>query len=143
MQQLEEYSPGPIRNDPGAPVNVTFLAQLTEPVRSNTTPGEGIYRSIDTGITWTKVSSVNPQTRIPVLFQGRHYLGTATGLLVLLPREPDYLTRNAVSLIIGDLHGTAPAAATTAHLHLRNSHRRKTRFPLVRPVHGSLVAPRP
>ena len=44
--------------------------------------GEGIYRSADTGITWTKVSSVNPQTRIPVLFQGMHYLGTATGLLV-------------------------------------------------------------
>jgi hypothetical protein len=44
--------------------------------------GEGIYRSTDTGITWTKVSSVNPQTRIPVLFQGMHYLGTATGLLV-------------------------------------------------------------
>ena len=44
--------------------------------------GEGIYRSTDTGITWAKVSSANPQTRIPVLFQGIHYLGTATGLLV-------------------------------------------------------------
>jgi photosystem II stability/assembly factor-like uncharacterized protein len=44
--------------------------------------GEGIHRSTDTGITWTEVSSANPQTRIPVLFQGAHYLGTATGLLV-------------------------------------------------------------
>ena len=44
--------------------------------------GEGMYRSTDTGSTWTKVSAVNPQTRIPVLFQGRHYLGAATGLLV-------------------------------------------------------------
>ena len=43
--------------------------------------GEGIYRSTDTGVTWTKVSSANPQTRIPVLFHGAHYLGTATGLL--------------------------------------------------------------
>ncbi len=44
--------------------------------------GEGIYRSTDTGETWAKVSSTNPQTRIPVLFHGMHYLGTATGLLV-------------------------------------------------------------
>ena len=44
--------------------------------------GEGIFRSTDTGATWTKVSSANPQTRIPVLFNGAHYLGSATGLLV-------------------------------------------------------------
>src|SRR5262249_16644200 len=44
--------------------------------------GDGIYRSIDAGRTWTKVSSSNPQTRIPVLFRGSYYLGTATGLLV-------------------------------------------------------------
>jgi acetyl esterase/lipase/photosystem II stability/assembly factor-like uncharacterized protein len=44
--------------------------------------GDGIYRSTDTGATWTKVSDANPQTRIPVLFDGAHYLGTADGLLV-------------------------------------------------------------
>ncbi|HZR17369.1 MAG TPA: hypothetical protein VFE51_08580 [Verrucomicrobiae bacterium] len=44
--------------------------------------GEGIYRSTDTGETWAKVSSVNPQTRIPVLFRGCHYLGSATGLII-------------------------------------------------------------
>jgi hypothetical protein len=44
--------------------------------------GEGIFRSADTGATWTKVSSANPQTRIPVHFHGAHYLGTAAGLLV-------------------------------------------------------------
>ncbi len=44
--------------------------------------GEGIQRSTDTGMTWTRVSTANPQTRIPVLFRGAHYLGTATGLLV-------------------------------------------------------------
>ena len=44
--------------------------------------GEGIYRSTDTGETWAKVSDANPQTRVPVLFQGCHYLGSATGLLI-------------------------------------------------------------
>jgi hypothetical protein len=44
--------------------------------------GDGIYRSTNTGSTWTKVSSANPQTRIPVLFWGAQYLGSSTGLLV-------------------------------------------------------------
>jgi len=44
--------------------------------------GDGIERSTDSGRTWTRVSSANPQTRVPVLFQGAHYLGTETGLLV-------------------------------------------------------------
>ena len=44
--------------------------------------GEGIHRSSDLGKTWTEVSKVNPLTRIPVLFKGVHYLGTAKGLLV-------------------------------------------------------------
>ncbi len=44
--------------------------------------GEGIHRSADRGGAWTKVSSANPQTRIPVRFRGAHYLGSATGLLV-------------------------------------------------------------
>ncbi len=44
--------------------------------------GDGIHRSTDGGSTWTKVSPVNPQTRIPVLFRGAHYLGGTKGLLV-------------------------------------------------------------
>jgi hypothetical protein len=44
--------------------------------------GDGIHRSTDAGKTWTRVSPVNPQTRIPVLFGGTHYLGTTNGLLV-------------------------------------------------------------
>ena len=44
--------------------------------------GDGIYRSTDTGGSWTRVSSVSPQTRSPVLFHATHYLGTAEGLLV-------------------------------------------------------------
>ena len=43
--------------------------------------GDGIYRSTDAGVTWKKVSTVNPQTRIPVLFNGANYLGSAHGLL--------------------------------------------------------------
>jgi photosystem II stability/assembly factor-like uncharacterized protein len=42
---------------------------------------DGIHRSTDAGGTWTKVSSVNPQTRIPVLFRGVHYLGSTNGLI--------------------------------------------------------------
>lgn len=44
--------------------------------------GEGIHRSTDTGVAWTKVSSANPQTRIPVLFRGTYYLGSTNGLLI-------------------------------------------------------------
>ena len=43
---------------------------------------DGIHRSTDSGVTWTKVSPVNPQTRIPVLFDNAHYLGSTNGLLV-------------------------------------------------------------
>jgi hypothetical protein len=44
--------------------------------------GEGIQRSEDAGVTWKLVSEVNPQTRVPVLFRGVHYLGSTNGLLV-------------------------------------------------------------
>lgn len=44
--------------------------------------GDGIHRSQDAGVTWTKVSTANPQTRIPVLFRGAHYLAGTNGLLV-------------------------------------------------------------
>jgi photosystem II stability/assembly factor-like uncharacterized protein len=43
---------------------------------------DGIHRSTDAGETLAKVSSANPQTRIPVRFRGAHYLGTTNGLLV-------------------------------------------------------------
>jgi photosystem II stability/assembly factor-like uncharacterized protein len=44
--------------------------------------GDGIHRSNDGGANWTKVSSANPQTRIPVLFRGTYHLGTTNGLIV-------------------------------------------------------------
>jgi photosystem II stability/assembly factor-like uncharacterized protein len=43
---------------------------------------DGIHRSRDAGQSWEKVSPASPQTRIPVLFRGVHYLGTTNGLLV-------------------------------------------------------------
>jgi photosystem II stability/assembly factor-like uncharacterized protein len=43
---------------------------------------DGIHHSTDAGETWTKVSPVNPQTRIPVLFRGANYLGATNGLFV-------------------------------------------------------------
>ena len=57
--------------------------------------GEGIHRSTDTGGAWTRVSPANPQTRIPVLFQSTHYLGTATGLLVSKDQGATWQPRGA------------------------------------------------
>jgi photosystem II stability/assembly factor-like uncharacterized protein len=57
--------------------------------------GDGIHRSTDAGVTWTKTSSANPQTRMPVLFHGAHYLGTATGLLVSRDRGASWQARGA------------------------------------------------
>jgi photosystem II stability/assembly factor-like uncharacterized protein len=44
--------------------------------------GKGIFRSTDGGGSWAQVSTANPQTRVPVLFKGAHYLGATNGLLV-------------------------------------------------------------
>ena len=57
--------------------------------------GDGIHRSTDTGVTWTKVSSANPQTRIPVFFRGTHYLGSTNGLLISLDIGASWQERGA------------------------------------------------
>lgn len=57
--------------------------------------GDGIHRSQDAGVTWTKVSPANPQTRIPVLFEGGHYLGGADGLLVSRDQGASWQTQGA------------------------------------------------
>ncbi len=68
--------------------------------------GEGIYRSTDTGETWSQVSAANPQTRIPVLFRGAYYLGTATGLLVSKDKGASWHTQGAaVNIWLGPFFG--------------------------------------
>ena len=68
--------------------------------------GEGIQRSTDGGVTWAKVSEVTPQTRIPVLFQGTHYLGTATGLLVSKDQGASWQSQGApVNVWLGPFFG--------------------------------------
>jgi photosystem II stability/assembly factor-like uncharacterized protein len=57
--------------------------------------GDGIHRSTDAGVTWTIVSPANPQTRVPVLFHGTHYLGTMTGLLVSKDRGASWQAKGA------------------------------------------------
>ncbi len=68
--------------------------------------GEGIYRSTDSGVTWLKVSSANPQTRIPVLFHGAHHVGTATGLIVSKDQGATWQPQGtAVSIWLGPFFG--------------------------------------
>jgi photosystem II stability/assembly factor-like uncharacterized protein len=68
--------------------------------------GEGIHRSTDTGVTWTKASPANPQTRVPVLFRGAHYLGTATGLLVSKDLGANWQAQGAaVNIWLGPFFG--------------------------------------
>jgi hypothetical protein len=68
--------------------------------------GEGILRSQDTGTSWTKVSPVNPQTRIPVLFRGAHYLGTTNGLVVSRDKGATWQEQGAgVSIWLGPFFG--------------------------------------
>lgn len=68
--------------------------------------GQGIQRSTDSGATWTQVSEANPLTRIPVLFRGVHYLGTATGLLVSKDRGASWQQQGAaVKVQLGPFFG--------------------------------------
>lgn len=57
--------------------------------------GDGIHRSRDAGVTWTKVSDANPLTRVPVVFRGVAYLGTTNGLVVSADRGATWRAQGA------------------------------------------------
>ena len=76
MNIIVNASPGP---PPHAMVGVMDDTTL---IYSEGSPGGGIQRSTNTGSSFTKVSDFDPKTRVPVLFNGVHYLGTGEGLIV-------------------------------------------------------------
>lgn len=68
--------------------------------------GKGIMRSTDMGETWTRVSELNAQTRIPVRFKDVHYLGTDNGLLVSKDKGATWEAQGgAVSIRLGPFFG--------------------------------------
>jgi len=68
--------------------------------------GNGIHRSTDSSVTWAQVSAANPQTRIPVLFKGTHYLGTTNGLLVSKDKGATWQAQgSAVNIWLGPFFG--------------------------------------
>jgi photosystem II stability/assembly factor-like uncharacterized protein len=67
--------------------------------------GDGIHRSTDAGATWTKVSAVTPQTRIPVLFHGAYYLGSANGLLISKDLGATWQEQGKVNIWLGPFFG--------------------------------------
>ena len=84
--------------------------------------GNGIHRSTDTGLAWTQVSTANPQTRIPVLFKGAHYLGTTNGLLVSKDKGATWQSQGtAVNIWLGPFFGAganAMAVVGTEGVHV-------------------------
>ena len=56
----------------------------------------GIQRSTDQGATWTKVSAFQPRSKVPVLFQGSHYLCTSNGLIVSKDHGATWKTQGAI-----------------------------------------------
>jgi hypothetical protein len=68
--------------------------------------GDGIHRSVDDGLTWAKVSAINPQTRLPVLLGTAHYLGSANGLQVSADRGATWRQQGAaVNVWLGPFFG--------------------------------------
>jgi hypothetical protein len=68
--------------------------------------GDGIYRSTDTGSSFTQVSAYKPETRVPVLFKGTFYLGGAQGLMVSKDKGLTWqIQGSARSMWVGPLFG--------------------------------------
>jgi hypothetical protein len=68
--------------------------------------GAGIKRSVDLGNNWTQVTSLNSSIRIPVLFNGKHYLGE-TKLLVSADKGATW-TQQGAALPGGDKMWSGP-----------------------------------
>jgi photosystem II stability/assembly factor-like uncharacterized protein len=68
--------------------------------------GDGIYRSTDTGANFTKVSDLNTQTRVPVLFNGVFYLGGDKGLVVSTDKGATWKAQGAeLQMWVGPFFG--------------------------------------
>lgn len=68
--------------------------------------GSGINRSTNLGASWQQVSTANPQTRTVVRFNGKFYLGTASGLLASTDNGATWQTRSgSVSICQGPFFG--------------------------------------
>jgi photosystem II stability/assembly factor-like uncharacterized protein len=69
--------------------------------------GSGIMRSTDQGSTWSKVSSANPISHVPVKFKGAFYLGTAGGMLVSKDKGATWAVQGAsISFYQGPFFGS-------------------------------------
>jgi hypothetical protein len=69
--------------------------------------GAGIYRSTDTGATFTKVSDFNPTTRVPVYFKGVYYLGGDGGIMVSRDQGATWTQQGtALPMWVGPYFGT-------------------------------------
>ena len=102
--------------------------------------GNGIHRSTDSGLTWTQVSSVNPQTRIPVLFNGAHYLGATNGLLASKDKGATWRSLGApVNVWLGPFFGANEnhiAVVGTEGLHVtEDAGKNWTRVAALKPKH--------
>jgi hypothetical protein len=68
--------------------------------------GNGIQRSTDCGSSWSQVSTVNPASHVPVMFKGKAYLCTSTGLLVSSDNGATWQKQGAAAnLLWGPLFG--------------------------------------
>lgn len=66
----------------------------------------GIQRSTDEGATWTQVSTLQPRSKIPVLFKQAHYLCTSTGLIASKDKGATWQVQGeAIDIWLGPFFG--------------------------------------
>jgi hypothetical protein len=72
----------PIKMDPNSPKQDGCMIGVMDAETYVFSFNDGIHRSTDGGATWTDVSPLQPRSKVPVLFNGAHYLCTSNGLIV-------------------------------------------------------------